>query len=256
MCYLDLGLRESFDLGRFVVQKRFLFVLIPIHCAKPATGRFSFRVRTTENKAGGGSEPEKTVCARYLQQGKSPSYTCRHGPRREKMTTREKSMTTALVGTFEAMLLLPNLPSHHPPDQLATAAESASPGGFPWARPTIEKILELPWNQDDWQEGATAPGTKAVSHLLVALSTTMLPESPVPDIAPMWDGGICAEWHRNGVDLELYVASDGNITWSFEDQRNGEEQEEESAQPAWLLPESKFREHIINLGPADVPNRV
>jgi hypothetical protein len=165
-------------------------------------------------------------------------------------------METALVGTFEAVLHLPSLPPRSSPDQSATDAGSPGPSRFLWARPTIERILALPWDQEDWQEGARAPSTEAVSHLLVALSTTMLPDSPVPDIGPMWDGGVCAEWHRNGVDLELYVAPDGNATWSFEDLGNGKEDEEESGQPVWLLHTSRFRDHIIKLGPTEVQNRV
>ena len=63
----------------------------------------------------------------------------------------------------------------------------------------------------------------------------------------MWDGGVCAEWHRNRVDLELYAAPDGNVRWSFEDMRTGEEEQEESGQPVRLLPTSKFPDYIIKL---------
>ena len=61
----------------------------------------------------------------------------------------------------------------------------------------------------------------------------------------MWDGGVGAEWHRNGVDLELYAAPDGNLTWSFEDLRTGEQ--EEPGQPVRLLPTSKLPDYIIKL---------
>ena len=170
------------------------------------------------------------------------------------MTTREISREQVLVGTLKEMLHVQRLPSRSTQEQQQPDSASSSPKGFLWAGPTIEKILDLPWNEENWQQGALAPSTNAASQLLVALSTTLLPDSPAPDIGPMWDGGVCAEWHQNGIDLELYVAPDGNATWSFEDLESGEEQEEESGQPVWQLPDSKFRDHIVRLGPARVPN--
>ena len=169
-------------------------------------------------------------------------------------TTEEKLLIGAFGETFEAMIHAPSLLSCtlQGYEGTETANPNHSPERFPWTMSTIESILRLPWGNDEWQEGANAPKTEAVSHLLIALSATMQPDTPAPDIGPMWDGGVCAEWHQNGVDLELYVASDGIVTWSFEDARTGEEQEEESGQQVWTLPVSKFRDYILRLGPTAV----
>ena len=172
------------------------------------------------------------------------------------MTTRERSMEEVLVGTFEAVLQVPNLPPRSWPEQSEAIPGISNPGKPLWARPTIERVLALPWNQEGWQEGARAPSTDAASQLLLALSTTLLPDSPVPDISPMWDGGVCAEWHRNGVDLELYVAPDGDITWSFEDLGSGEEEELEAGQPVWQIHASKLPDYVRRLGPGELQGRV
>ena len=172
------------------------------------------------------------------------------------MTTRERSMEEILVGTFEAVLQVPGLPTRSLPEQSEAIPGSPNLQKPIWARPTIERVLALPWNQEGWQEGARPPSTDAASHLLLAFSTTLLMDSPVPDISPMWDGGVCAEWHRNGVDLELYVTPDGNITWSFEDLGSAEEEEVEEGQPVWQIHASKLPGYIRRLGPAELQGRV
>ena len=170
-------------------------------------------------------------------------------------TSKEKSFIRAIGGTFEAVIDVPSFFfCNRPVNQGQAAAIAASTLSEPsherlsWTELTIENIVDLPWGKDEWQEGAQATRKEAVSHLLVALYVTMQPDSPTPHIGPMWDGGVCAEWHQNGIDLELYVAPDGKVTWSFADMKTGEEQEEESGQKVWLLPESKFREYVHRLG--------
>ena len=63
----------------------------------------------------------------------------------------------------------------------------------------------------------------------------------------MWDGDVQAEWHQSGVSLELYVSPDRLVTWSFEDLKTGEEEEEQSGHQVWMLPASRFGDLIHRL---------
>ena len=170
-------------------------------------------------------------------------------------TSEEKSFILRALGeTFEAVIDVPSFFfCNRPVNQGQAAAIAITPPEpshekLSWTESTIENLFDLPWGKDEWQKGAQATRKEAVSQLLVALCVTMQPDSPTPHIGPMWDGGVCAEWHQNGIDLELYVAPDGKVTWSFADMKTGEEQEEESGQKVWLLPESKFGEYVHRLG--------
>ncbi len=145
---------------------------------------------------------------------------------------------------------LPN-PAYYSTDpELASTDPTTGLQEISWIEKTAEYILNLPWDQDDWQEGATATRGESVAYLLIALAHNLQPDSPAPTIGPRWDGGVEAEWHQNGVDLELSVAPNGEATWYFADMKTGEEKEEENGQQVWLLPTTKFGDYILRLSTA------
>ena len=77
----------------------------------------------------------------------------------------------------------------------------------------------MPFDKDDWSEGGKRTDRGAVDQLIEALSHILPDNAPPPSVVPTWLGGVQAEWHLNGVDLEIsanpgevveYYFSDGN----------------------------------------------
>ena len=98
----------------------------------------------------------------------------------------------------------------------------------PWFEPTIQAMLALPWDNDNWNDDAAATHPGAAATLLMVLVSVLDDATPPPDIVPTWRGGVQAEWHRNGVDLEIEADPDGALEYYF---RSPTEEHEESALP-------------------------
>ena len=84
-----------------------------------------------------------------------------------------------------------------------------------WFRPALEAMLDL-------RSRSSAPGWEsekiqdsAMGAMLSVLANTLDSQSPPPAIVPTWDGGLQAEWHRNGVDLEIEIGPDGKAEYYF-----------------------------------------
>ena len=74
-----------------------------------------------------------------------------------------------------------------------------------WLEPTIRRMLDLPWDVDNWNDDAKPTDPGAAADLLILLTSILDADAPTPSIVPTWRGGVQAEWHRNGVDLEIEV---------------------------------------------------
>ena len=98
----------------------------------------------------------------------------------------------------------------------------------PWLEPTIQAMLALPWDNDNWNDDAAATHPRAAATLLTVLVIVLDDATPPPAIIPTWRGGVQAEWHRNGVDLEIEADPDGALEYYF---RSPTEEYEESALP-------------------------
>lgn len=98
----------------------------------------------------------------------------------------------------------------------------------PWLEPTIQAMLALPWDNDNWNDDAAATHPGAAATLLVVLVSVLDDATPPPAIVPTWRGGVQAEWHRNGVDLEIEADPDGALEYYF---RSPTEEHEEQALP-------------------------
>jgi hypothetical protein len=85
-----------------------------------------------------------------------------------------------------------------------------------WAEPTIKAILALPWDRDNWADGATRTRPEAAANLLLVLVNTLKDDTPPPtSVVPTWCGGVQAEWHIGGFDLEIESEPDGTIEYNF-----------------------------------------
>ena len=92
-----------------------------------------------------------------------------------------------------------------------------------WLKPTIAAMSRLPWDETNIPDGGTAPQPKAAAELLWLLVGTLDNSTIAPtSIGPTWKGGVTAEWHANGFDLEIECDPEGNKTYYF----NGPEIEE------------------------------
>ena len=74
-----------------------------------------------------------------------------------------------------------------------------------WLRATLKKMDALPFDMDNWSAGAKRTDRKAVDQLMEVLAQILPDDAPPPSVVPTWVGGAQAEWHRNGVDLEISV---------------------------------------------------
>lgn len=85
-----------------------------------------------------------------------------------------------------------------------------------WLRPTMDAICCLRLTGDNLPDGRKATQPKAVANLLWLLARVLDNETiPPTSIIPTWRGGVTAEWHVNGFDLEIESDPDGTIEYNF-----------------------------------------
>ena len=99
-----------------------------------------------------------------------------------------------------------------------------------WLKSTLEKCLTLPFHTDNWSTGANRTDWATIEQLFNVLLPILPDDAPTPDIVPTWLGGVQAEWHRNGVDLEVSVNPGGVVQYYF---TNGDDEVEENARAHW-----------------------
>lgn len=96
------------------------------------------------------------------------------------------------------------------------ATENSEPVNPPiWFGPTISAIANLNWDDSDWKDGAEPPHPVAAARLLLLLSQILGDDAPPPSICPTWRGGVQAEWHPLGCDLEIEAVPDGPFEYYF-----------------------------------------
>lgn len=178
-------------------------------------------------------------------------------------TNEQKLMIGAFGRTLEAIIHTSPVLREEQPQAVwfRPKVDVHSPHPIPvpiWIETTIGSLVDLPWERDGWQEGAVATKKEAVSWLLIALSASLGPNSPAPVIGPMWDGGVVAEWHQNGIDIEIAISPDGIMAWSFADFETGNEEEVEGhigdidniLDKLKEIQISKLREYMRRLAPS------
>jgi hypothetical protein len=95
----------------------------------------------------------------------------------------------------------------------------------PWIEELIDRFNFVLTLEPGW-DGANSVSvtSNALEVALNVLEETMAWDTIAPVVVPVPDGGIQLEWHCAGVDLEIYVESDGRVSaWCREGSREWEE---------------------------------
>ena len=94
-----------------------------------------------------------------------------------------------------------------------------------WINPLIEQFKRVLAINAGWDGANARPVTSdALTSALTVLEETMAWDTVAPKVVPVPDGGLQLEWHCAGVDLEVYVDSDGRVSaWCREGSREWEE---------------------------------
>jgi hypothetical protein len=82
----------------------------------------------------------------------------------------------------------------------------------PWLLPlerALQELFELPVGWDGRR--AARVSEAAVAACVKVLSRTMSVDSPVPQLVPLPDGGLQAEWHADGHDVEIEITGTGAV---------------------------------------------
>lgn len=93
--------------------------------------------------------------------------------------------------------------------------ESVSRQPASWFEPTLVAMGRLRWGVTCLPDGARGTQPGAAADLLRLLVMVLDDKSPVPSIVPTWRGGVQAEWHENGVILEIEADPSGSVEYYF-----------------------------------------
>ena len=90
-------------------------------------------------------------------------------------------------------------------------------------RPVIERVAELVALPGGWNSYDASPVSATAMHrTLEFLLEHVTPGVDRPDVVPTVRGGLQLEWHNNGLDVEVEIASDGPVSLFMEDTTTGE----------------------------------
>lgn len=102
-----------------------------------------------------------------------------------------------------------------PPLEAVSTGSTATPM---WQPKVIGRLVELMNLKANWDSyGASRPSGDSALDLFSVLGAVMASDTPAPSIVPSPQGHFQAEWHRNGVDLEVEVIAPTKILVSFDD---------------------------------------
>jgi hypothetical protein len=94
-----------------------------------------------------------------------------------------------------------------------------------WVHPFVEQMKSVHALKPGWDGPEARPvSSEAFRATLVILEETMARDTIAPTVVPVSDGGLQLEWHCAGVDLEVYIERDGQVSaWCREGSREWEE---------------------------------
>jgi hypothetical protein len=101
--------------------------------------------------------------------------------------------------------------------------------GLPrWAAPVLQSLSDRWGARPGWDSYRAQPtNPQLVVKLLNILSDLMQQTYPPPQITPLADGGVQAEWHSRGQDLEIVVTENERPAYYYFDQESRAEEEAE-----------------------------
>jgi hypothetical protein len=99
--------------------------------------------------------------------------------------------------------------------------------GLPrWAAPVLQSLAERWGAQTGWDSYQARPTNRQLVVKLLNIFSDLMQEGfATPHITPLVDGGVQAEWHNQGKDLEIVVRADDDPTYYYFDQATNEEEE-------------------------------
>ena len=91
---------------------------------------------------------------------------------------------------------------------------------------TVVKLFALRNLRAGWDSyGAQPIRQEIIERTAQWIPSILQASTPEPAVVPQAEGGLQLEWHRKGIDLEIYMDSPGNIHFSAEDRTSGEADE-------------------------------
>ena len=86
-----------------------------------------------------------------------------------------------------------------------------------WLESTTKALNQLPWQETDLPDGRMPPRPEAAAAL-PRLLRNALEDNTIdpPAIIPTSKGGVAAEWHAGGSDLEIESDPDGAMEYNFD----------------------------------------
>ena len=85
------------------------------------------------------------------------------------------------------------------------------------------QLAELTQYQAGWDSYRALPLRQETAQFaLQVLHTIMKPDTPLPQVVPVSDGGVQFEWHEKNIDLELHIAAPYECELWFSDHLQGQ----------------------------------
>ena len=131
---------------------------------------------------------------------------------------RPESMPDGLVSFLgSALTALSRVDPAIPLDRQWASRPTAAADGPPprWLQPTIRRMLDLPWDDNNWNDDAKPADPNAVANLLILLASILDDAAPPPYIVPTWTGGVQAEWSEADIDLEIEVDPNEAVAYFY-----------------------------------------
>jgi len=86
----------------------------------------------------------------------------------------------------------------------------------PWVEQVGKRMGELMQLGDNWDSyGGNAPGFLSLATMVNVLNAIMRPNTPAPSLVPSPSGHLQAEWHIDGIDLEIEVLGARQVIGSY-----------------------------------------
>ena len=94
--------------------------------------------------------------------------------------------------------------------------EVQDPPVIQWLEATTKAVNRLPWHETNLPDGRISPKPEVAAELLWLLLNALEDNTIDPTaIIPTSSGGVAAEWHVGGIDLEIECALEGTIEYYF-----------------------------------------
>ena len=94
--------------------------------------------------------------------------------------------------------------------------QANEPSTIQWLSQVTKALNRLPWRETNLPDGRIAPKPEAAAALLWLLLNALDDSTIDPTaIIPTSRGGVAAEWHAGGFDLEIECDPDGTAEYNF-----------------------------------------